>query len=325
MQWLNYHHLLYFWVVAREGSVAKACRELKLAQPTISGQLRVLEDSLGQKLFQRSGRGLALTETGELVFEYAERIFAIGSELSETLRSHQKTSTLVVGIADVLPKLVAYHLLAPIKREAGPLNLVCKEGSTPELCTELAVNKLDVVLSDSPMAATVKVKAYNHLLGESGMSFLGTKKLFARYQKNFPRSLSSAPILLPSRESAVRGLLDHWFESLHVKPIVVGEFADTALMTMFGEEGEGIFPVPTIVAHELQRHGSVELIGTTEDVVERFYAISIEKRLKHPAVLALLNIARHELFSRPNRATKGRKGSQMSKAAPSRTKEKARN
>ena len=296
MEWLNYHHLHYFWVVAREGSIAKACPILRLAQPTISGQLRELENALGEKLFQRSGRNLVLTDVGNVVYSYAEEIFSIGAELKETIRGGGTRKRLTVGITDVLPKLVAYRLLEPVKKLAEPVSLVCHEGSPEDLCAELALHKLDVVLSDTPVTPTVRVKAYNHLLGESTISFFGSPELANRFRRGFPRSLHKAPLLLPSAESSSRSALERWFEQLSIRPAIVGEFADTALMTIFAEEGEGVFPAPSIVAADLKKKSGLQVIGTATDIVDRFYAISVEKRLKHPAVVSISTMARKSLF-----------------------------
>jgi len=295
MEWLNYHHLLYFYTVAREGSIARACELLRLAQPTISGSIRALEDSLGEKLFERAGRGLQLTEMGRLVYNYAEQIFRIGDELLETVKGKPARRPLVVGIADVLPKLIAYRLLAPARQLEEPVRIVCREDRPERLMAELAVHNLDLILTDAPMGPSVRVKAFNHLLGESSISFFGNTKLAARYKKNFPASLNDAPVLLPSEESAVRGGLDLWFESERIRPLVVGEFADSALMKIFGEAGDGLFPAPTVIEDQLAADG-IQLVGTVPAIRERFYVVSVERKLKHPAVVAISEAARSQVF-----------------------------
>jgi LysR family transcriptional activator of nhaA len=211
MQWLNYHHLLYFWVVAKEGTIAAACKELNLAQPTISAQLRSLERSLGEKLFTRVGRNLALTETGRVVYRYADEIFSLGRDLLDTVQGRPTDRPLRfnVGVADVLPKLVAYRLLEPALHLPEQVQLVCHDGSPPELLTRLAVYELDLVLSDSPIGPDVKVRAFNHLLGECGVSIFGTKDLATKYRRRFPKSLDGAPFIVPTANTALRRAIEH--------------------------------------------------------------------------------------------------------------------
>ncbi len=298
MEWLNYHHLLYFWVVAKEGTIAAACKELNLAQPTISAQLRVLEKSLGEKLFTRVGRNLALTETGRLVYRYADEIFSLGRDLLDTVKGRPTGRPLRfnVGVADVLPKLVAYRLLEPALHLPEQVQLVCHEGSPPELLTRLAVYELDLVLSDSPIGPDVKVRAFNHLLGECGVSIFGTKDLAAKYRRRFPKSLDGAPFIIPTANTALRRALEHWFDSEDIRPSVSGEFEDSALLKVFGQAGVGLFCSPTVIEKEVQRQYSVKVVGRLESVRERFYAISVEKKVKPPAVLAIANEARQKLF-----------------------------
>lgn len=292
MEWLNYHHLLYFYVVAKEGSIARACEELRLAQPTISGQLRMLEESLGEKLFDRAGRGLALTEIGKVVFRYAEQIFTLGTELQQTLKGLPTRRPLVVGIADVLPKMVAYRLLEPARRLPEKVRMICREGRPERLVADLATGDLDIVLTDAPMNQTLRVKAFNHLLGECRIAFFGTAKHLLKYRKGFPKSLDGAPMLLPSDDSAIRGALEQWFDEIKVHPVIIGEFADTALLEIFGEAGDGIFPAPDLLESQLKKQHGVQLIGATNEVRERFYVISVERRLKHPAVIAISQAAK---------------------------------
>lgn len=299
MEWLNYHHLLYFWTVAREGSVARACEQLHLAQPTVSAQIRALEKSLGAKLFAREGRGLALTDTGRVVYRYADEIFSLGRELRDTLngRPTGRALRLAVGVADVLPKLVAYRLLEPALRLSEPVRIVCTEGKPEDLLGEMARHKLDLVLSDAPVGPGAKVRAFNHQLGECGVSVLGTSALALAHGGAFPESLDGAPFLLPTENTALRRSLDHWFDARGVRPVVAGEFEDSALLKAFGHAGAGLFVVPEVVEAETCRQYQVEPLGRVEAVRTRFYAISVERRLKHPAVVAISEAARRELFA----------------------------
>jgi LysR family transcriptional activator of nhaA len=299
MEWLNYHHLLYFWVVAREGTIAAACDQLGLAQPTISAQIRSLEQSLGHKLFRRVGRNLVLTETGQEVFRYADEIFTLGQELLDAVKGRPvvRGLRLLVGVADVLPKLVAHGLLAPALTEPEVPQLVCIEGCTNELLARLAMHELDVVLTDMPVGAETRVQAYNHLLGSSPTSIFATSALAKRYRAGFPKTLDGAPFVLPTGNTVVRRLLDRWFEEEDVRPIVVGEFEDSALMKVFGQAEAGLFPAPSVIEKEIRRQYSVELVGRIEAVRESFYAISVERRITHPGVRAITQAARKELFA----------------------------
>jgi LysR family transcriptional regulator, transcriptional activator of nhaA len=298
MDWLNYHHLLYFWTVAREGSIARACEKLLLAQPTISGQLRALEKSVGEKLFVRSGRGLALTETGRMVYRYADEIFSLGKELSDTLKGRPsgRPLRLVVGVADVLPKLVSFRLLEPALRLPGGVQIICREDKPERLLAELSVHSLDIVLSDAPVGPTVKVRAFNHLLGVCGVSVMGTPELAKSLRKSFPKSLDGAPFLMPTENTTLRRSLDQWFDAKSIRPAVRAEFEDSALLKVFGQAGIGLFVVPTAVEDEVRKQYGVKLVGRLEDIRERFYAISVERKLKHPAVIAISDAARHEIF-----------------------------
>lgn len=295
LDWLNYHHLLYFWTVAREGSIAKACHRLHLAQPTVSNQLQKLERSLGSKLFERQGRKLELTETGRLVYRYAEEIFALGNELRDAVRSRPtgKPLRFTVGVPDELPKLIVYRLLRPAFEMPDPILLVCREGRFDELLADLATHELDLVLSDVPAPPSVRVRAYSHSLGQCGVGLFGTTELADRFRDGFPQSLQGAPLLLPSTQTAMRRVVDHWFESLDLRPRVVAEFADSALLKVFGQEGRGLFPAPLAIAAEVKRQYSVTVAGVIPDVQERYYAVSVERRLKHPAVVAISAAARN--------------------------------
>lgn len=300
MAWLNYHHLLYFYTVAREGSVVRAAEQLSLTQPTISGQIRALEEALGEKLFVRQGRRLALTEVGRTVYRYGAEIFELGRELLDTLndRPTGRPFRLVVGVADQMPKTLVRRLLEPALAIPGGLQMVCREDKTDRLLAELSLHELDVVLADQPMGTGVAVRAFNHLLGECGISFLGTKTLARKYRRRFPASLDGAPMLLPSANVALRRPLEQWLETHGVRPHLVAEIEDSALMKAFGESGTGVFPVPTVVEADVMRRASLAVVGRTEAVKERFYAISVEKKLKHPAVVAITESARHDLFGR---------------------------
>jgi LysR family transcriptional activator of nhaA len=294
---LNYHHLLYFWTVAKEGSIAKASRELSLAQPTISGQIRSLEDSLGQRLFQRSGRNLVLTEIGTVAYRYAEEIFGLGRELQETLdgRPSGGPMRLVVGVADQLPKLVVRRLLAPAFAMADAPRIVVRDGSTERLMAELSIHALDLVLTDTPIAPTIKVRAFNHPLGECSVTIFGTRDLAKTARAQFPKSLTSMPFIAPTEGSAMRRALEHWFLEQSIRPRFVAEVDDSALMKTLGQAGYGLFAAPSVVADEIVRQFDVEEVGTLERVKERFYALSVERKLKHPAVVAICEGARELL------------------------------
>jgi LysR family transcriptional activator of nhaA len=298
MEWLNYHHLLYFWTVARLGSVSRATEELYLAQPTISAQIRTLEEALGDKLFTRVGRNLVLTEVGRTVFRYADEIFSLGRELGDTLkgRSVGRPVRFVVGITDVMPKLVAYRLLEPALRMTNPIRVVCYEDKAERLLAELATHGLDLVLADAPVGPTIKVRAFNHLLGECGVTVFAAGKLAPRYRRGFPQSLEGAPFLLPTENTDLRRSLDHWFETEKLHPLVVGEFEDSALLQVFGQSGMGLFAGPSAIESEIKRQYGVQVVGRVEAIRERFYAISVERKLKHPAVLAISDAARQKLF-----------------------------
>ncbi|MBZ5553486.1 MAG: transcriptional activator NhaR [Acidobacteriia bacterium] len=298
MEWLNYHHLLYFWTVVRTGSVTLAGEELRLASPTISAQIRSLETSLGEKLLQRSGRNVLPTEMGRLVFRYADEIFSLGRELRDTMKDRPTGRPLRVdiGIADVLPKLVVHQLIQPALHLREPVQIVCREASPQQLVARLAINELDVVLSDGPMDPSLKIRAYNHLLGECGISFIATPELAEKCTRRFPKSLHGAPCLLPADNSALRQRLDQWFEAEGIRPRVVGEFEDYALLWVFGERGAGIFPAPSILAKQWQGNARLRRIGRTHSIRTQFYAISVERKIQHPAVVAICEAARQELF-----------------------------
>jgi LysR family transcriptional activator of nhaA len=298
MEWLNYHHLLYFWTVAHEGSVARAAEQLRLAQPTVSGQIRALEEALGEKLFTRSGRHLVPTDVGRIVYQYADEIFALGRELMNTLRDRPtgRPVRLVVGVADAVSKLIAYRLLAPALSLPDPVHVVCREDTPERLLAELSVHGIDLVLSDAPLPPTVRVRAFNHLLGECGVTVFAAPSRAATLKRRFPQSLGGAPFLMPADGSALRRSLDAWFESNGIRVSVVGEFDDPALMKTFGQAGIGAFAAASVIEREVQAQYGVRIVGHIEAVRERFYAISVERRIKHPAVAAISEQARTRLF-----------------------------
>jgi LysR family transcriptional regulator, transcriptional activator of nhaA len=297
MNWLNYHHLQYFWVVAREGSVARASEVLHVTPATISIQLRDLEKALGVELFRKSGRGLALTDMGAAVQAYAQDIFSTGQELLDMVNGRPIGGPMIlrVGIKDVMPKLVAYQLLEPTLKMSEEVRLVCFEGDMSKLIGELAIHKLDVVLSDTPIDPSMKVRAYSHLLGESDVAIVGTKSLAKRFRNSFPTSLDGAPILLPMRNTILRCSLDYWFEESEIRPKIVGEFDDSAMLKIMGSAGVGVFPVAKIIVKEVEAMYGVEFIGTIANVSEKYYALSVERKVKHPAVLAISEVARKKL------------------------------
>ena len=303
MEWINYHHLLYFWVVAREGGLVAAGKFLRLSHPTLSAQIHSLEDHLGEKLFIKVGRKLVLTETGRVVFRYADDIFTLGREMVDVVKgcSFGEARRLNVGIAEVVPKLVVRRLLQPALNLPEPVRLVCYEASHEKLLADLALHSLDIVISDAPVPTGSSIRAYNHVLGETGVSFFGTSELVKTYKKGFPGSLNGAPVLLPLENLTLRRSLNQWFEKNAIKPKVVAEFEDSALLKVFGGDGLGLFPAPTVVESEVISQFGVQLLGRAKEVRERFYAISVERRIKHPAVVAISEAARHELFaSGPN-------------------------
>jgi LysR family transcriptional regulator, transcriptional activator of nhaA len=312
MEWLNYHHLLYYWMVVRTGSVAAASTELKLASPTISVQIRRLEEQLGEKLLRRSGRHVVPTEMGQVVYRYADEIFALGRELVDTARGRPtgRPMHVVIGVHDVIPKSIARWLIEPALKLSDPVRITCREGSSEQLLAELSVQRVDVVLADAPISPTVKVRAYNHLLGETGLSFLGVPRLARKYRPGFPKSLHDAPMLIPTPNTAVRRALDQWFEAVDIRPRVIGEFDDSELRWEFGGTGIGVFSAPLVLETHLARLYNVQRIGWAPTVLSSFYAISVERKLKHPAAVAICEAARHTLFAKsvpaPSRRARAR-------------------
>jgi LysR family transcriptional activator of nhaA len=289
MEWLNYHHLFYFWKVVRAGSIAAACRELRLAPPTVSAQLRSLEEQLGEKLLVRRGRTLVPTDVGRLVHSYAEQIFGLGQELMDAVKQRPTSSALrlVVGIDDVLPKEIAHGLIEPALLLDRPVRLLCHEGSLEPLLARLALHELDVVLSDTPVTPSLHVRAYNHPLGECGVVWMAGRALAAKCRRGFPRSLGGVPVLLPTDDTAIRRDLDQWFDRHDVRPAVVAEFEDYGLLREFGQRGTGVFPAPSVLEKAFARQYDLARVGPVTGVVARFYAVSIERRIRHPAVAAL--------------------------------------
>lgn len=299
--WINYHHLLYFWTVAKEGSIARACDKLHLAQPTISGQLKKLERQVGGKLYDRVGRNLVLTELGQVVYKYADEMFSIGLELSEVLKGRPSGRPLQfnVGVPEVLPKLVVFRLLQPALDLDDPVQLICHEGSQEYLLTKLAAHELDVVFSDSPASTFVRVKAFNHPLGESGVGLFGTEKLISQYATDFPTTFENAPVLLPGSGTALRRSIDQWLFESNIPVRVVGEFDDTALMKVFAEAHAGFIPAPLVIENEIRDQFSLHRISVIPNAKEEFYAITVERKLRHPAIVAISEIARETIFAKP--------------------------
>jgi len=291
---INYKHLHYFWVVAKQGGIARASEQLHLTPQTISGQISLLEENLGEALFTKAGRNLELTESGRLVLSYADEIFSLGGELEEAIRSLPSDRPMVfkVGVADVVPKTIAYRILAPAIEMSNQVRIVCRENSLDNLLAELALHRIDMVLADGPVPSGINVRGFNHLLGECGISFLAVPGLAKKLRSNFPHSLDGAPLLLPSEINLLQPRLLNWFDKLHIHPRVVGEFDDSALMKVFGQAGSGVFVSPTPIADEVARQYGVRIIGKTEDVREQFYAISVERKVSHPAVIAITETAR---------------------------------
>jgi LysR family transcriptional activator of nhaA len=299
VEWLNYHHLLYFYTVAREGSVARASQVLRLAQPTLSGQIRKLERAFDEKLFERRGRNLVLTEMGRIAYRYADEIFTTGGELQETMRGRptRRPPRLIAGIADVVPKLVVHRLIAASRLLERGVQIVLREGKQEELLAALAAQTFDLVISDAPLSSQARVRAFNHLLGESSVTFFAAPELARRYRARFPRCLDGAPLLLPTENSALRRALDQWFQDAGVRPRVVAEVEDSALLTEFGKRGAGVFAAPTIVAPELRKRYGVRALRELGEVTERFYAITVERRITHPGTAAIAEAAREQLFA----------------------------
>ena len=309
MEWLNYHHLLYFWVVAKEGSIVAAGKELRLAHPTISGQIHRLEETLGEKLFARRGRSLVLTEAGRLAFRYADEIFSLGREFVDVLkgRGSGRPLRLVVGVADVLPPSLVRQFLEPAFRLGQAVHVVCRaDKSVDEFIAELALHKVDVVIADGPIGSATPVRAFSHLLGECGTSFFASGRLADSIRRGFPSSLDGVPFLLPGAPSAVRRALEQWFDSEGIRPQIVAECDDSALAKEFGKKGMGVFAAPTVIEAKVRQDYRVRVLGRTDAVRQEFYAISVERKIKHPAVVAVCEGARRDIFGPRNSSQRGR-------------------
>ena len=295
---LNFKHLRYFWMVAKTGSIARAAEQLHLTPQSISGQLGEFDDALGVKLFRRAGRNLELTDAGRRILSYAEEIFTIGDELLEVLRDQKAIKSLPfrVGIADSVSKSVAYRLVEPALHLGEPVRLICREGRLTPLLAELAVHRLDMIIADRPMPGNLNVRGYSHLLGESGVTVFGTPRLAQERAGDFPALLDNAPLLLPGEDVAIRQRLIHWLEANHLRPRIVGEFDDSALMKAFGQAGAGLFFAPTAMVDHICEQYKVLALGRIESVVEQVYAITTERRITHPAIVAIRQAARQDVF-----------------------------
>ncbi len=299
MAFLNYHHLRYFWATVKEGGVTKASRKLHVTQPTVSGQIRELENVFEQPLLDRDSQKLVLTEAGQICFRYADKIFELGRDLVDELKGHpsDKPFDLTVGLANSVPKLLAHRLLQPALGLPAMTRVKCFEDRLEGLIDELVSHHLDLVIADAPQPPTHKQKVYNHLLGESTVLLFASERLSMTYRRGFPKSIDGAPMLLPTQNTSMRRSVDAWFADLGVSPNIVGEFEDPALMKVFGEAGAGIFPALAAVEADVRRLCDVRVLGPMEGVVERFYAISAERRVKHPGVAALAEGARYRLLT----------------------------
>jgi len=297
---MNFKHLYYFWVTAKAGGVMRAGEQLHTTPQTLSGQINLLEERLGRQLFQKNGRNLELTEDGRLALGYADQIFALGAELETAVRQAHGGKRILdfkVGVADSVTKSIAYRLLEPALDVSEPVRLICHEGKFPDLLAQLALNRLDLVIADEPMSKRISVKAFNHALGRTSMSFLCVPKLRQKLKGEFPQCLNDAPMLIQGSQASVRQQLEGWLTRHQIHPRVIGEFDDGALMNAFGREGRGVFMAPTVMEAETVAQFGVEVIGRSDELVEEFYAVSVERRITHPCVVAITDAARGQLFS----------------------------
>ena len=296
---INYKHLHYFWVTAKEGGIARASERLHLTPQTISGQLSLLEDQLGSKLFNRVGRNLELSDTGRLVLGYADEIFSLGGELEEVVYQLPKNRPQLfrVGVVDALPKSIAHRILQPALEMPSPIRMICREASLDDLLAELTLHRIDLVLADRPIPSSVSMRGYSHKLGVCAVSFFARPKLAATLQGPFPKCLDGAPILLPGMGTQLRNVIDQWLDRNRIHPHMVAEFDDSALMKAFGKQGAGVFTAPSAIEDEVARQYQVEKIGMVDEITEEFYAISIERRILHPVVSYLMESARETLFN----------------------------
>lgn len=297
---MNFKHLHYFWVAAHAGGIVKAGEQLHISPQTLSGQIKLLEEALDKKLFRKNGRTIELTDAGRLALDYADEIFSLGSELESAVRRESEAGAQTrfrVGIADSVPKAIAYRLLEPALSGSVSLRMICHEGKLHALLAQLAVHRLDLIIADAPIPADVNIKAFNHRLGRSTLSCFGAQALIQSGKKRFPLSLGQLPVLLPGTESAVRRKLDHWLASHAISPRIVGEFDDGAMTMAFGREGRGVLFAPTVLENQLQAEHDLTMVGQISSIVEEFFAISIERRISHPAVAMIMDAARSELFN----------------------------
>jgi LysR family transcriptional regulator, transcriptional activator of nhaA len=299
MEWLNYHHLRYFWTVARKGGVRKAAEELHVSQPSISAQLRLLEESLGQKLFRRSGRNLVLTETGQLVLNYADEIFSAGRELMNAVKQRpgKHPVRVNIGLTDAFPKLIAFQILRAAFRSEAAVHMICREGEIGPLVNHLQSHRLDIVLADEPASSALKAKTFNHRLGRSGVTFCAVPSLAAKLRRNFPQSLDGAPALLPTQNMGMRAALETWFDSKAIRPRLVGEFEDSALMEVCSTGGRGFTAVHTVVDRAALKHFGLRVIARVDECGTDFYAITAERHVKHPAAVAITEHAYSSVFA----------------------------
>ncbi|WP_233836548.1 transcriptional activator NhaR [Paraburkholderia sp. ZP32-5] len=297
---MNFKHLYYFWIAARAGGIVRAGEQLHISPQTLSGQIKLLEEALDKKLFRKSGRMIELTDAGRLALDYADEIFSLGSELESALRRESESGAPMrfrVGIADSVPKAIAYRLLEPALNASLSLRMICHEGKLHALLAQLALHRLDLIIADAPIPSDVNIKAFNHPLGRSTLSCFGAEALVQNGKKRFPLSLGQLPVLLPGTESAVRRKLDHWLASHAISPRIVGEFDDGAMTLAFGREGCGLLFAPTVLESQLQAEHKLMVAGQIDTIVEEFFAISIERHISHPAVALIMDAARSELFT----------------------------
>lgn len=299
MEWLNFHHLRYFWTVARKGGVRKAADELHVSQPSISAQLRLLEDSLGEKLFKRSGRSLVLTEMGNLVLTYADEIFSAGRELMNAVKQRPggRLLRLNVGMTDSISKLMGFEFLKPAIRFSEPVHVVCRMAAIEVLVNQLQAHRLDIVLADEPASSSLKAKTFNHRLGRSGVTFCAVPAIAKKLRRNFPQSLNGATALLPTENMGMRAVLETWFDTKGIHPRLLGEYEDSALMVFCATAGRGFTVVPTVVAREVLKHWGLRVIANVDECGTEFYAITAERRVKNPAAMAITEHAYSSLFA----------------------------
>lgn len=298
MSWLNYHHLHYFWLVVREGGIVPAANKLRVSHPTVSTQVRKLEDGLGEALFDRSRRRMELTDVGRVVYEYAEQIFSLGAEMQNVLhgQSADRPLKLAVGVTDAMPKLIVRQLLEPALHLQTPVRLLCRQDRTDRVLAELALGNLDVVLADTPVASGTGLRAYSHQLGECGVTFFADPKTARRLRPGFPGSLDGVPFLAPTSDYVLRRALELWFDRVGVHPEIVAEFEDSALLKVFAQDGLGVFAAPSVMTEAIEGQYGLRHVGFTEEVKERFYAITLERRLRNVAVTAICEGARDHVF-----------------------------